>query len=93
MSTIRYRSFKTFDLKARRPYRILLLFAGGLALITMHPRAVLVSLAYFYLASAFIGMVMSRFRPREDAVTVAAAAAPDAPAPDGSSPPASTPQA
>jgi CDP-diacylglycerol---serine O-phosphatidyltransferase len=64
VSTIRFRSFKTIDLQARRPYTVLILIAGAIALITWHPRYVLVAMAYTYLASAFIGMAVTRFRHR-----------------------------
>jgi len=64
VSTIRFRSFKTFDLQARRSYAVLMLFAGGLALLASHPEYILVAMAYFYLASAFIGLAWTRFRRR-----------------------------
>ena len=64
VSTIRFRSFKTIDLQMRRPYTVLLLIAGAIMLITTHPRFVLVALSYAYLASAFIGMAVTRFRHR-----------------------------
>ena len=65
VSTIRFRSFKTFDLRMRRPYTILIFFAGAVALIATHPRIVLAVIAYTYLASAFIGMAISRFKHRD----------------------------
>jgi len=64
VSTIRFRSFKTIDLQSRRPYSVLLLVAAGIMLITTHPQVTLVVMAYTYLASAFIGMAISRFRQR-----------------------------
>src|SRR5262249_33925563 len=64
VSTIRFRSFKTFDLERRRPDRALILISGGIVAIWAHPRAVLVVIAYTYLASAFIGMAIARFRHR-----------------------------
>ena len=68
VSTIRFRSFKTIDLQARRPYTVLMLIAAGIVLITTHPRFVLVALAYTYLASAFVGhgdhAVQAPWRPR-----------------------------
>jgi len=64
VSTIRFRSFKTIDLQARRPLRVLLLIAGAIMAIATHPRIVLVVVAYSYLASAFIGMAITRFRRR-----------------------------
>ena len=65
VSTIRYRSFKTFDLQARRSYPILVLFAAGLALLVSHPEWILVALAYTYLSSAFIGLAWHKLRRRE----------------------------
>jgi len=64
VSTIRFRSFKTLDLQSRRPYTVLILIASGMVAIWAHPRAVLVVLAYSYLASAFIGMAVTRFKHR-----------------------------
>ncbi len=64
VTTIRFRSFKTFDLQSRRPYTVVLLIAGGIALIAVEPSIVLVVLAYAYLASAFIGMAVTRLRHR-----------------------------
>src|SRR5689334_8127307 len=45
VSTIRFRSFKTFDLQSRRSYPVLFLFAVGLALLASHTEIVLVALA------------------------------------------------
>jgi CDP-diacylglycerol--serine O-phosphatidyltransferase len=64
VSTIRFHSFKTIDLQARRPYSVLLIIAAGIMLIATHPRFVLVLLAYTYLASPFIGMAITRLRRR-----------------------------
>jgi len=72
VSTIRFRSFKTIDLQMRRPYTVLLLIAAGIMAIATHPRFVLMLLSYSYLASAFVGLAMSRLRRRPSS-TVAAA--------------------
>ena len=80
VSTIRFRSFKTFDLQSRKPYTALVVIAVMIAAIATHPRAVLVVMAYGYLASAFIGQAISRFRHRGDrggSDTDADAASPD----------------
>ncbi len=76
ISTIRFRSFKNLDLQNRRPYTVLIFIAGGIMLVATHPRIVLVVLAYSYLASAFVGMAVSRIRHRgrEPAADVAAPA-------------------
>jgi CDP-diacylglycerol---serine O-phosphatidyltransferase len=64
VSTIRFRSFKTIDLQMRRPYTVLFLIALGLMAFATHPRIVLVVMAYSYLASAFIGLAVTRIRHR-----------------------------
>ena len=71
VSTIRFRSFKTIDLQSRRSYTVVILLAAGIAFIAHDPQLVLVVLAYSYLASAFVGLAISRFRrvgrPSQDA--------------------------
>ena len=62
VSTIRFRSFKTIDLKMRRPYTVLFLVALGIMAIATHPKIALIVIAYSYLASAFVGMAISRIR-------------------------------
>jgi CDP-diacylglycerol---serine O-phosphatidyltransferase len=64
VSTLRFRSFKTIDLQMRRPYSVLFLIALAIMAIASHPRYVLVGMSYSYLASAFIGLAISRFRHR-----------------------------
>jgi len=65
VSTIRFRSFKTLDSKARRPYTVLIFVAAGIVAIATHPQWTLVVIAYSYLASAFIGMAITRFKHRD----------------------------
>jgi CDP-diacylglycerol--serine O-phosphatidyltransferase len=62
VSTVRFRSFKTFDLGTRRPYRMLIIVAVGIFAIVSVPHLVLVVMAYTYLASAFIGLALTRLR-------------------------------
>src|SRR6266481_3830088 len=64
VSTIRFRSFKTLDSKTRRPYTVLIFVAAAIMLIATHPRFMLVAMAYSYLASAFVGLALSRLRHR-----------------------------
>jgi CDP-diacylglycerol---serine O-phosphatidyltransferase len=71
VSTIRFRSFKTIDLQMRRPYTVLFLIAAGIMAVATHPKFVLVAVAYTYLASAFIGLAMTRFRHRRHPATAA----------------------
>ena len=70
VSTIRFRSFKTLDSPKRRPYTVLLLIAAGIILIAARPQAMLVVIAYGYLASAFIGLAISRFKRRDGRAVV-----------------------
>src|SRR5687767_5708599 len=64
VSTIRFRSFKTFDLQTRRSYTVLLLVAIVLALFAAQPDYLFVVLAYGYLLSAFVEMAWTRLRRR-----------------------------
>ena len=64
VSTIRFRSFKTFDLQSRRSYTVLLLVALGIALLAAQPQLFLLVIAYSYLASAFVGIAWTRLRRR-----------------------------
>ena len=64
VSTIRFRSFKTFDLQKRRSYTVLLLVAIVLAIIAAQPDYLFVVLAYGYLLSAFVELAWSRLRRR-----------------------------
>jgi CDP-diacylglycerol--serine O-phosphatidyltransferase len=72
VSTIRFRSFKTIDLRLRRSYTVLLPVAAGIMAVATHPRFVLVAIAYTYLASAFIGLALSRLRHRGSPAAVPA---------------------
>src|SRR5471032_1710794 len=64
VSQIRFRSFKTIDLKVRRSYTVLILVAVGIMAIATHPQSVLLLMAYYYLASPFVGMAYTRFKHR-----------------------------
>ena len=64
VSTIRFRSFKTVDLEARRSYKVPLAVAIGFFAIATYPRPALVVLAYAYLISAFVGLAWTRLRRR-----------------------------
>ena len=67
VSTIRFQSFKTFDLGMRRGWRGLFLVATLLALLVSYPHEVLIGMAYAYFASGFIGELMARGRRPEAA--------------------------
>ena len=64
VSTIRFRSFKNFDLQTRRSYPALLLVAVGLALLAAQPEVLLAVMAYTYLGSAFVELAWHRLRRR-----------------------------
>ena len=61
VSTIRFQSFKTFDLGIRRGFRGLMLVAVGISLLVVYPHEVLMVIAYTYFASGFIGELWSKF--------------------------------
>ena len=65
VSTIRFRSFKNFDLQSRRSYPILVLLAIGIALLASRPELILVLMAYTYLVSAFVELAWQKFRRRD----------------------------
>jgi len=79
VSTIRFQSFKTFDLGMRRGYRGLLLVAVFIGLLATYPHEVLIVIAYSYFASGFIGTLMTKLRgrPAEPAPAEAPAAKQD----------------
>ena len=67
VSTIRFRSFKSIDTNSGHPFRLLIFFALFIAALVTRPQEVLVVVAYAYLASPFIGGLVSRLRRRPDA--------------------------
>ncbi len=79
VSTIKFQSFKTFDLRMRRGYRGLFLVAAFIALLVTYPHEVLMVLAYSYFASGFVGTLMSKGRKSEPATEAAVAKAETAP--------------
>jgi phosphatidylserine synthase len=66
VSTIRFRSFKSLDTQSRHPFRLLIMFAVFITALVTRPQEVLVVLAYGYLISPLIGMVLARVRRRQD---------------------------
>jgi CDP-diacylglycerol--serine O-phosphatidyltransferase len=78
VSTIRYRSFKTLDLGARRSYRNLLVISLVIAAIATHPQFTLAAMAYIYLASGLIGFVWTQLRRRDSGEPRPVDAAPSA---------------
>lgn len=72
VSTLRFRSFKSIDMGARRGYQVLIAVAGFIALVATYPHEVLILMAYTYLASGFVGLAMSRLRRKEPPTAEAA---------------------
>jgi CDP-diacylglycerol--serine O-phosphatidyltransferase len=66
VSTIRFRSFKTLNFGYQRSYLPIFFFAIFVVLIATEPQFTLLALAYTYLASAFIGLAMTKFKTRRD---------------------------
>ena len=64
VSTIRFQSFKSFDLGMQGGYRILLLVAVFIGLLVTFPHEVLMVIAYSYFASGFIGTLMNKLKGR-----------------------------
>jgi CDP-diacylglycerol--serine O-phosphatidyltransferase len=64
VSTIRFRSFKTINFGYGPSYLPILGIAALFVVIAAEPRVTLVIIAYGYLASAFVGMGLSRLRAR-----------------------------
>ncbi len=82
VSTIRFRSFKTIDLHARRSYKLLVPIALGLFAFVTYPRWAVLVLAYGYLLYTIVEMVTTRFRRRggaADPVPASATSEADAP--------------
>jgi phosphatidylserine synthase len=73
VSTIKFRSFKTFDLQARRSYTVLLVIALLIAFVSAHPALALVTLSYGYMSSAFVELIMARWHHGKTDVQAAAA--------------------
>ena len=66
VSTLRFRNINAFSVSRRRSYLTLILIAGVLGAIAIHPQLVLVLIAYTYLLSGLAGIVISRVRRRWD---------------------------
>jgi CDP-diacylglycerol--serine O-phosphatidyltransferase len=68
VSTIRFRSFKTIDMRERRGYQMLIALAALFALIVTYPHEVLLIMSYSYLASGFIELAIHKLRRRSQDV-------------------------
>jgi CDP-diacylglycerol--serine O-phosphatidyltransferase len=78
VSTIKFQSFKTFDLRMRRGYRGLFLVAAFIALLVTYPHEVLIVMAYSYFVSGFVGTFLSRHKKHEPETDATAVRAKDA---------------
>ncbi|MFQ5700915.1 MAG: CDP-diacylglycerol--serine O-phosphatidyltransferase [Acidobacteriota bacterium] len=63
VSRLKYRSFKDFDMRSRRSYVYLLVPAVGLALVALHPQAMLMLGGFAYLLS---GVLPRHWRARKE---------------------------
>ena len=66
VSTLRYQSFKKFDLRSRQSYIMVLGIALGIVLIALHPKSVLLALASLYWLSGPTSYVLSLGRRRAE---------------------------
>lgn len=73
VSTIRFRSFKSINFGWRPSYMPLFAFGVLITLIATEPRYTLVILAYGYLISPFVELVMAKLRQRPSGAPPAAA--------------------
>ena len=64
ISKIRYRSFKNIDLRARRPYSLVVVLAIAFAVVAVAPQTVLLLLASTYLASGPAEKIWMQLRRR-----------------------------
>ncbi len=64
ISKIRYRSFKNIDLRARRPYSLVVVLAIAFAVVAVAPQTVLLLLASTYLASGPAEKIWLQLRRR-----------------------------
>jgi len=64
VSRIRFRSFSALTPGRRHSYLTLLIIAAVIAAIAVEPQLVLVTMAYFYLLSGVVGLLVGRFRRR-----------------------------
>jgi CDP-diacylglycerol---serine O-phosphatidyltransferase len=66
VSTVRYRSFKSLDLRSRRSYFQVFLIAAAIGLVALNPQWMLLATATFYTISGPIMQVVSLVRRRGD---------------------------
>jgi CDP-diacylglycerol--serine O-phosphatidyltransferase len=71
VTTIRFRSFKTFDLRARRSYKVLGLVAIALAALHFGQEVLLLAISYAYLLSGFVGLLWGRLHRRRTPIPAA----------------------
>ena len=81
VSTIRFQSFKTFDLGMPGGYRLLLVFAAFIGLLVTYPHEVLILIAYTYFGSGFVGTLMTKLGRRPEGTVERPAVEPAADAP------------
>jgi CDP-diacylglycerol--serine O-phosphatidyltransferase len=67
VSTVRYRSFKSLDLRSRRSYFQVVLIAAGIGLVFVHPQWMLLATATTYTVSGPLMQVVGLIRRRGDA--------------------------
>ena len=67
VSPIRFRSIRTIVPEGRRSFQSLFVIAAVISGITIHPQGVLLAMAYTYVTSGLIGLVLTRIRRRSAA--------------------------
>ena len=69
VSTIRFRSFKTFDLRSRKPFSAVFIAILLIVIVAMEPETMLFCIGVLYISSAIIEYIMYLTRRRQPAET------------------------
>jgi len=69
VSTIRFRSFKTFDLRSRKPFSAVFIAILLIVIVAMEPETMLFFIGVLYISSGIIEYIMYLTRRRQPAET------------------------
>lgn len=86
VSRIRFRSIRTIVPEGRRSFQSLFVIAAVISGIAIHPQGVLLAMAYVYVVSGLVGLVLTRMRSRGSAQSGATVVEPEPATDDGDGP-------
>jgi len=69
VSTIRFRSFKNFNLRSRKPFSAVFIAILVIVVVAMEPETMLFCIGVIYIGSGLVEYVLYRLRPRQQAET------------------------